>query len=79
MSPYFIILNSPALFCPIIGIIGLMVGSFLNVVIYRLPIMMQRGWKQECQEFLELPVSGQAEETFNLSLPGSHALLVMQK
>jgi len=72
MSPYFIILNSPALFCPIIGIIGLMVGSFLNVVIYRLPIMMQRGWKQECQEFLELPVSGQAEETFNLSLPGSH-------
>jgi prepilin signal peptidase PulO-like enzyme (type II secretory pathway) len=32
-----------------------MVGSFLNVVIYRLPIMMQRGWKQECQEFLELP------------------------
>ena len=72
MSPYSIILNSPALFCPIIGIIGLMVGSFLNVVIYRLPIMMQRGWKQECQEFLELPVSGQAEETFNLALPGSH-------
>jgi prepilin signal peptidase PulO-like enzyme (type II secretory pathway) len=55
MSPYSIILNTPSLLCPIVGIIGLMVGSFLNVVIYRLPIMMQRGWKQECQEFLELP------------------------
>jgi leader peptidase (prepilin peptidase)/N-methyltransferase len=42
-----------------------MVGSFLNVVIYRLPIMMQRGWKQECQEFLELPVSEESVATFN--------------
>ncbi|SMG64592.1 hypothetical protein BMETH_25392693761542, partial [methanotrophic bacterial endosymbiont of Bathymodiolus sp.] len=36
MSPYSIILNTPSLLCPIVGIIGLMVGSFLNVVIYRL-------------------------------------------
>ena len=49
-----------------------MVGSFLNVIIYRLPIMLQRGWKQECQEFLELPISEQSPETFNLALPGSH-------
>jgi len=34
--------------------------------------MMQRGWKQECQEFLELTVSAQPTETFNLALPGSH-------
>ena len=72
MSPYSIILNSPALLCPIAGILGLMIGSFLNVVIYRLPIMMQRGWQQECQEFLELPVTDQSTETFNLALPGSH-------
>ncbi|OQK15742.1 methyltransferase [Methyloprofundus sedimenti] len=71
MSSYSIILNSPALLCPMIGIIGLMVGSFLNVVIYRLPIMMQRGWKQECQEFLDLPVSETVKGTFNLALPGS--------
>ncbi|HIL77701.1 MAG TPA: prepilin peptidase [Methylococcales bacterium] len=72
MSPYSIILNSPALLCLLAGILGLMVGSFLNVVIYRLPIMMQRGWKQECQEFLELPISEESIATFNLALPGSH-------
>ncbi|WP_428354053.1 prepilin peptidase [Methyloprofundus sp.] len=71
MSPYSIVLNSPELLCPIVGIIGLMIGSFLNVVIYRLPIILQRGWKQECQEFLELPVEKSAE-IFNLALPGSH-------
>jgi len=72
MSPYSIILNSPALLCTIAGIVGLMVGSFLNVVIYRLPIIMQNGWKQECQEFLELPIKDKPTETFNLALPGSH-------
>ena len=30
-------------------ILGLLVGSFLNVVIYRLPIMMQREWEQQAQ------------------------------
>ena len=72
MSSYSIILNSPVLLCLLAGIIGLMVGSFLNVVIYRLPVMMQRDWKKECQEFLELPITDQATETFNLALPGSH-------
>lgn len=33
-------------------IFGLLVGSFLNVVIYRLPVMMEREWKRECIEFL---------------------------
>ncbi len=72
MSSYSIILNSPPLLCLFVGIIGLMVGSFLNVVIYRLPVMMQRAWKQECQEFLELPVTNQTPGTFNLALPASH-------
>lgn len=71
MSSYSIILNSPTLLSLFAGIIGLMVGSFLNVVIYRLPIMIKRGWKKECQEFLELPVTDQSAETFNLALPGS--------
>lgn len=34
-------------------ILGLCIGSFLNVVIYRLPVMMQRAWSRECAEFLE--------------------------
>ncbi|RLA23583.1 MAG: prepilin peptidase [Gammaproteobacteria bacterium] len=71
MSPYSIILDSPILLSLLAGVLGLLVGSFLNVVIYRLPVMMQRGWKQECQEFLELPIDVPTE-TFNLSLPTSH-------
>lgn len=47
-----------------------MVGSFLNVVIYRLPIMMQREWRHDCLEFLEQPSETLAEK-FNLSVPRS--------
>jgi len=71
MSSYSIILNSPALLSFFAGILGLLVGSFLNVVIYRLPLMMKQGWKQECQEFLELPIDVPTEP-FNLALPASH-------
>lgn len=47
-----VLLNTAALFSVLAGVIGLLVGSFLNVVIYRLPIMMQRGWRKECTEYL---------------------------
>ena len=33
-------------------LLGLLVGSFLNVVIYRLPVMMEREWRQQCNELL---------------------------
>jgi len=52
-------------------IIGLLVGSFLNVVIYRLPLMMQREWRSDCQEFLELPADNKEPEKLNLLLPRS--------
>ncbi len=59
-------------FIAIITTVGLMVGSFLNVVIYRLPIMMQRNWRNECYEYLEIPKNGiDEEESLNLSFPGS--------
>jgi len=65
--------NTPALFSALAGVIGLLVGSFLNVVIYRLPIMMQRGWRKECTEYLQLDPEatqeGVAEEPFNLVFP----------
>ena len=32
-----------------VGLVSLCVGSFLNVVIYRLPLMMQQEWKSECR------------------------------
>jgi leader peptidase (prepilin peptidase)/N-methyltransferase len=44
--------GSPAFFITFVFIISLLVGSFLNVVIYRLPIMMERGWKTEIDEYL---------------------------
>jgi leader peptidase (prepilin peptidase)/N-methyltransferase len=50
--------------------VGLLVGSFLNVLIYRLPKMMQRDWRQQAREILELPVEPHAA-TFNLVLPNS--------
>lgn len=52
-------------------ILGLLVGSFLNVVIYRLPIMMQREWRSDCLEFLDQAPLDKQEETFNLVLPRS--------
>lgn len=60
-------------------VLGLLVGSFLNVVIYRLPVMMRRAWREQCIDFLELNASDfqQAEPThghpvFNLVKPDSH-------
>ena len=35
-------------------VLGLLVGSFLNVVIHRLPIMMQRDWRAQAREYLEI-------------------------
>ena len=56
----------------IFGVLGLLIGSFLNVVIYRLPLMLEAQWKKECAE-----LSGTkppAAEPFNLMLPRSHCL-----
>jgi len=40
----------PAVFAFAAGIVGLVVGSFLNVVIHRLPIMMERDWAAQCAD-----------------------------
>lgn len=55
-------------------ILGLLIGSFLNVVIYRLPVMMEREWKSECRLILEIdqPETEENQPPFNLSQPGSH-------
>ncbi|MEP6996963.1 MAG: A24 family peptidase, partial [Betaproteobacteria bacterium] len=51
------------------AIIGLCVGSFLNVVIHRLPKMLERGWREQCAELAgEAPVRVPA---YNLIVPGS--------
>ena len=59
--------GSPALFVILTVLFGLMIGSFLNVVIYRLPLMMQREWRAQCAELLDQPTQ---DDTPRLSLWG---------
>jgi len=61
--------SSPELLTVLVLIIGLLVGSFLNVVIYRLPVMMDIGWKKECKDFLEIEDTESNNEPFNLMVP----------
>lgn len=52
-------------------VFGLIIGSFLNVVIYRLPKIMEREWRQECAEsFPEYNIEA-PKGTYNLSVPRS--------
>ena len=57
-------------------IIGLIIGSFLNVVIVRYPKMLQRDWEKECRAFLNLPQTDSshqiAHSDISLALPRSH-------
>lgn len=51
------------------ALLGLLVGSFLNVLAYRLPLMMQRDWQSQAREVLALPAI--VEERFDLCWPPS--------
>ncbi len=51
MTAFFQLLqSSPIFFMTLFAVIGLMVGSFLNVVIHRLPKMLEQGWLQQCAD-----------------------------
>ena len=64
-----ILQTSLFLFVSTCALLGLMVGSFLNVVIHRLPKMMEIGWQQQCAELRgEEPSSA---STYNLMVPRS--------
>ena len=47
----------------VFGILGLCVGSFLNVVIHRMPLMMLSSWRQECSQFMGQQVDLPSEHT----------------
>ncbi len=55
--------GNPLVFFIYIGLLGLIVGSFLNVVIHRLPIMMEQDWRVQCLEFLQQQKDEKEEET----------------
>ena len=61
-------------------ILGLIIGSFLNVVIHRLPVMLLRDWRRDCREFLKekfpddlaaIPQSSASTTKYNLIVPRS--------
>lgn len=63
--------EAPAIFIAVAFAFALMIGSFLNVVIYRLPIMMQREWRDQCEELKDALPADLPEGQFNLVVPRS--------
>ncbi len=69
MSLVQLLAESPALYLVVVGILSLLIGSFLNVVILRLPVMMERDWRAQAAA-----LDGREEppaERFNLIVPRS--------
>ncbi|MDH3288778.1 MAG: A24 family peptidase [Betaproteobacteria bacterium] len=64
-----LLLTTPWLLITTAVLFGLVVGSFLNVVIHRLPRVLEQGWQAECAELTGNPLP--AGETYNLMLPRS--------
>jgi leader peptidase (prepilin peptidase)/N-methyltransferase len=69
---------NPVLFAGSVFVLGLMVGSFLNVVIYRLPVMLDREWRAQAAEYASSTATtviaepaAAAPEPFNLVVPRS--------
>ena len=67
--------SSPVLFAGSVLLLGLIVGSFLNVVIYRLPIILEREWRAQATDVLsagtDTPSSAAPAQRFTLSIPRS--------
>jgi leader peptidase (prepilin peptidase)/N-methyltransferase len=77
----------PLLTLGFVAVLGLLIGSFLNVVIYRVPKMLEADWRQQCCELLEVypaqhnaaesaesseNIEDTAKKAFNLVFPNSH-------
>jgi len=66
-----LIQKNSAAFTALAAFTGLMVGSFLNVVIYRTPVILLRRWREECRDINGDASQPAATETFNLVTPRS--------
>ena len=64
------LLSPPVLYIATI-LLGLTVGSFLNVVIHRLPIMMENDWRRQCRELFYPDEEQPESESYNLAKPAS--------
>ncbi|ENC9555886.1 prepilin peptidase [Aeromonas hydrophila] len=74
----------PWLYFSLVFLFSLMIGSFLNVVIHRLPIMLEREWQAEYLGYFNPETQPQQEEPYNLMVPRSacphcgHAITAME-
>ena len=71
----FLEVEYPLIILTITAMFGLLIGSFLNVVIYRLPLMMERDYQHQARLVLaaeESPDDDEESPTFNLAFPNSH-------
>jgi leader peptidase (prepilin peptidase)/N-methyltransferase len=68
---YELFAETPWFFIATVFVVSLLVGSFLNVVIHRLPIMMERDWRAQCAEISSAPASDLPEGRFDLMMPRS--------
>ena len=67
------LLSEPYLLYPVLIVLGLCIGSFLNVVILRVPRMLEQSWRQQAEETLEIPDSQRTTyEPIGLASPNSH-------
>lgn len=64
--------SAPLAFILLAGLLGLIIGSFLNVVILRVPRMLEIEWQQQAREILEPDREHAPPATYNLILPHSH-------
>lgn len=77
MNDLFVQLNSAPIFLYIVVVFfGLTIGSFLNVVIFRLPKMLEAEWKAQCEDFMQdgaaSAPAAEPEKKLSLSYPGSN-------
>ncbi len=63
--------TQPVFFAIAMALLGLIVGSFLNVVIYRLPKMMEHDWHEQCCDLLKIKNEKRKEQQVSLMFPGS--------
>ena len=66
-----LLIESPLTFIAAAFILALLVGSFLNVVIHRLPLMMEREWRMQCAELAAEPAKELPEGRFDVMAPRS--------
>src|SRR5688500_2772329 len=66
--------ENPSIFLLLIAALSLLIGSFLNVVIYRLPHMLREEWSDECREYLGLKPQLDQRHKLSLHLPFSHCI-----